>query len=637
MKKIKIKSAQKDKVFSDAGHQHENNMALSESYYSLGYKFHTKGQIDEAIGYYQKTLQLNPAHALAFYNMGTALHGLNKSDEAILYYKKALHLNPNIAGAYYNLGSIFQSKKQLDEAILCYKKALELNPRLADPYYNMGLAFQEQGRQPEAFDAYDKALLYNPSFMPARWARCIAQIPVIYSDTSAIGASRANYRSELIKFRDTISLDTAQEIKAVAEAIGKQQPFFLAYQGLNDRELQQIYGDLVSKIMSLRYPHFAERHPMPSISPGEQLRIGIASGFFYYHAVWKIPIKGWIENLNKDRFRLYGYYTGQKKDKETDIARKCCSRFVENISSFEELCNIIRSDNLHVLIYPEIGMDPTTLKLASLRLAPVQCTTWGHPDTSGLPSIDYFLSSDLMEPPDANNHYTEKLVRLPNLSIYYTPPEIKQAELSRETFNLRPSSVLYHCCQSLYKHSPQYDEIFPRIAQQVSDCQFLFVSYPNISSVVEQFRLRISQAFIRFNMKAEDYVMFFPPLPPEWYQALNCISTVYLDTPGWSGCNSILEALCCNLPVVTLPSMFMRGREGYAILSMMGVTETIAATIDEYIAQAVKLGKDVAYRRKILEKIAAARHLVYRDLTCIAALEDFLERATKESRIEKDI
>jgi protein O-GlcNAc transferase len=591
MKKIKIKSARRDKIFSGSEHQQKNSLTLSEYYYSLGYEFQTKGQIDKATSNYQRALQLNP----------------------------------NMVGAYYNLGTIFQSKKQLDEAVLCYKKALELDPRPADPYYNMGLAFQEQGRQAEALDAYDKALLYNPSFMPARWAKCIAQIPVIYLDASAVGASRANYRSELIKFRDTISLEAPQEIEAVAEAIGKQQPFFLAYQGLNDRELQQIYGDLVSKIMSLRYPHFAERLPMHSISQDEPLRVGIASGFFYYHAVWKIPIKGWIENLNKDRFRLYGYYTGQKKDKETDIARKCCCRFVENIFSFEQLSEIIRKDNLHILIYPEIGMDPTTLKLAALRLAPIQCTTWGHPDTSGLPTIDYFLGSDLMEPPDADDHYTEGLIRLPNLSIYYTPPEIRRTKLSRETFGFRPTSILYHCCQSLYKHSPENDDIFPRIARQVGDCQFLFVSYPNISSVVEQFRLRISQAFIRFNMKAEDYVVFLPPLPPDWYQALNCITDVYLDTPGWSGCNSILEALSCNMPVITLPSMFMRGREGYAILSMMGVTETIATTLDEYISHAVKLGKDVAYRQKISEQIEVAKHLVYRDMKCITALEYFFE------------
>jgi predicted O-linked N-acetylglucosamine transferase (SPINDLY family) len=164
----------------------------------------------------------------------------------------------------------------------------------------------------------------------------------------------------------------------------------------------------------------------------------------------------------------------------------------------------------------------------------------------------------------------------------------------------------------------------------------LFVSYPNIGSVVEQFRLRMGQAFARFNMKAEDYVVFLPPLPPEWYQALNCMADVYLDTPGWSGCNSVLEALSCNLPVVTLPSKLMRGREGFAILTMMGVTETIAASLDEYIALAVMLGNNIQWRRQISSKIAATRHLAYKDMTCIRVLEDFFEKATKESRIGQD-
>ena len=173
---------------------------------------------------------------------------------------------------------------------------------------------------------------------------------------------------------------------------------------------------------------------------------------------------------------------------------------------------------------------------------------------------------------------------------------------------------------------------FRGLPNRSGDCQFLFVSYPNIASVVEQFRLRISQAFARFNLKAEDYVVFLPPLPPDWYQAVNCMADVYLDTPGWSGCNSLLEALSCNLPVVTLPSMLMRGREGFAILTMMGVTETIAGSLDEYISLAAELGNNIQLRQRISSRIAASRHLVYKDMTCIAGLEDFFERAVTKMR-----
>jgi len=629
MKKIKRKKTQKVSEYLDLSQQQEN-LKLADTYYNSGYDFHKNGKIEEAINYYLKTLQLNPSHALAIYNLGTAFHVKNQLDTAKEYYQKALQINPLLTGAYYNLGIILQGKKQLDEAVSCYQKAIELDPGRVDPYYNMGLAMQEQGRQKEALVSYDKALQCNPSLVLARWAKCMAQIPVIYPDQSAIGISRSNYGQELINLRDTISLKTSQEIQSAAETIGKQQPFFLAYQGLNDRDLQKIYGDLVCRIMSVRYPHFAERPSIPSWTPGEPLRIGIVSGFFYYHAIWKIPIKGWIENLDRNSFKLYGYYTGTKKDHETDIAKKCFSRFVENTYSFEEFCHIIRRDNLHVLIYPEIGMDPTTVKLAALSLAPIQCASWGHPDTSGLPTIDYYLSSDIIEPIDGSEHYTEQLIRLPNLSFYYTPLEIQKLDLNRETFGLCPKSVLYHCVQSLYKHLPEHDEIFPRIAMQTGDCQFLFASYPNISSVIEQFRLRINKAFRRFNLNAQDYVVFLPPLPPDWYHTLNFLTDIYLDTIGWSGCNSVLEALSCNLPVVTLPTKLMRGREGFAILTTMDVTETIAESLDDYITLAARLGKDLPWRQQISNKIALNKHLVYRDKTCITGLEDFLKKAVLE-------
>jgi protein O-GlcNAc transferase len=382
--------------------------------------------------------------------------------------------------------------------------------------------------------------------------------------------------------------------------------------------------------MASRYPQFADRLPVPALSSGEPLRVGIASGYFFHHSNWKIPIKGWVENLNKKRFSLYGYYTGRTKDNETEVARRSFNRFIEDIYSFEELCKIVREDNLHVLIYPEIGMDPMTLRLAALRLAPIQCTSWGHPDTSGLPTIDYYLSSDLMEPAEADDHYTERLIRLPNLSIYYTPLDIPSTDVSRETFGLRPNSVLYLSPQSLYKYLPQYDEVYPRIAQQVGDCQFLFISYYKSSWVTEQLRSRINKAFNNFGLKADKYVVFLPFLDSGKYQAINSLADVYLDSIGWSGCNSTFEALACDLPVVTLPGELMRGRHSSAILTMIGLTETIATTLDEYVSLAVKLGQNLEWRQYISDKISKTKHLAYRDRASITALEDFLEGAVKE-------
>jgi len=177
---------------------------------------------------------------------------------------------------------------------------------------------------------------------------------------------------------------------------------------------------------------------------------------------------------------------------------------------------------------------------------------------------------------------------------------------------------------------PQYDEIFPRIAELVGDCQFLFTTLPEIPAVVEQFRMRIYKAFNRFNLNADDYVVFFPYLDQAKYTALNRTCDAFLDPIGWSGCASTLEAIDCNLPVVAFPGALMRGRESGAILTMMGLTETIAASVDDYVASAIKLGQDSEWRRRISEQIGVNKYKIYKDRTCITALEDFLSTVVEK-------
>ncbi len=108
----------------------------------------------------------------------------------------------------------------------------------------------------------------------------------------------------------------------------------------------------------------------------------------------------------------------------------------------------------------------------------MQCNSWGHPDTSGFPTLDYYLSSDLMEPPDGQDHYTERLVRLPNLSIYYEPLDPQPVAIDRADLGIaseRRRSI--GAANRSYKYLPQFDQVFPRIARAAGDCQFVFIRY----------------------------------------------------------------------------------------------------------------------------------------------------------------
>ena len=240
-------------------------------------------------------------------------------------------------------------------------------------------------------------------------------------------------------------------------------------------------------------------------------------------------------------------------------------------------------------------MDKVSAQLAAQRLAAVQCCSWGHPLTSGFPTIDYFISSDLMEPADAADHYCEQLVRLPNLSIYYEPAEVPRTGIDRAQLGLRASAVVYWCCQSLPKYLPQFDAVFARIAAEVPDCQFTFIEFGGGRAVTEMFRARLERAFEAVGLNAGDHCVFLPRLAPDRFVAAIGQCDVVLDSIGWSGCNSVLESLVHNLPIVTFAGEMMRGRHTAAILDMMEIGETTARTIDEYVSIA---GSSRPHQRK---------------------------------------
>jgi predicted O-linked N-acetylglucosamine transferase (SPINDLY family) len=259
--------------------------------------------------------------------------------------------------------------------------------------------------------------------------------------------------------------------------------------------------------------------------------------------------------------------------------------------------------------------------------------TWGHPITSGIPTIDYFLSSDLIEPENAEEHYSEKLIRLPNLGISYGQPILHETRKTRSDFQLDNDAIVYLSCQSLNKYLPQYDYIFAAIAQRVPQAQFVFVASHISDSITEKFWQRLKKAFARFELNAEQYCLILPRFKYTDYLNLNKVSDIFLDSFIWSGGLTTLKAIDCNLPIVTCPGEFMRGRQSYGILKMLGVTETIAKDEAKYIEIAVKLGLDKEWRLSIVEQIQQNQARIYDDKTCVVALEEFYQRVVHEHLI----
>ena len=205
----------------------------------------------------------------------------------------------------------------------------------------------------------------------------------------------------------------------LARAVGVQQAFYLAYQDADHTERLARYGRLCARLMGT-WQEAAGFARAARVTRAET-RIGIVSNHVHDHSVWNAIVKGWLQGLDRNRYDLRLYHLGRTHDVETALAKTLVAHYAFGKSDILEWVPLLLDHQLDLLIYPEIGMDPLTAKLASMRLAPVQAATWGHPITTGLPTIDYFLSSEALEPAGAEAHYSERLVRLPGLGCSYAP------------------------------------------------------------------------------------------------------------------------------------------------------------------------------------------------------------------------
>lgn len=549
--------------------------------------------------------------------------GRNDFQRAAELSLKALSILPDDPATNLLHARILHRSRRPLEAWHFFKRCRTLAPHLPVVHLMTGITALEAERRDEARQAFEGLLRINPSSIAARLCLTMLELDLCANE-SEIDERLSRYRSRLL---DLVSspLETPGQIEAAAEAIGILQPFFLPYMGRDVLPLQRIYGEWVSRVMALRFP--AARCSTPRPGPKEKIRIGIVSAHIRHHSVWKIICRGWLTELDRDRFHLFTYSIGDVVDEDTNEARRLSDVFVQE-PDITNLMEIILRHKPHVLIYPGIGMDPGTMKLAALRLAPLQAASWGHPVTTGLPTMDIFLSSDLMEPPGADLHYSERLVRLPNLSICYDPLPLPSPLPRVSIPGVEPGDVTYLCCQNLMKYLPRYDEVFPRIAREIPRAKFVFISFSEIHR--RRFTLRLEAAFRRYGLDACDHLVFTPPLNRTGYAALNAVIHVYLDSIGWSGGNTTLESLPFDKPIVTMPGEFMRGRHTAAILAMMGLDEMIASTTDDYVRTAVRLARDPEWYRQVSLKLACSKNRIYGDRRPVRAMEDLFESVCRE-------
>lgn len=589
----------------------------AQAHNNLGHVLWQQGRLDEARASCHAAVSLDPRYAEAHHNLGKVLEDLGLAEEAERAYRAALAIRPDQAETQLNLGNVLQVAGRWQEAEECYRAILAVDARMAVAHYNLGNCLARLDRHAEALAAYRKVIELDPGFAPARWILAMAQLPAVYADAGEPARCRASFSIELDQLAQWLAAQRRLQPETIA-----QQPFHLPYVEENNRDLMARYGALCAAVMR------NEPAQPRSAARAKRIRVGIVSAQIRQHSVWDALARGWVRFLDAERFEVQLFHLGGRQDAETALAREHATLFEQGPRRLAHWVDTILGASPDVLIYPEIAMDMTTVRLASMRLAAVQATSWGHPETSGLPTMDFYLSGTLFEPQEAQDYYTERLVRLANFGCAYEARPVPGQPVDLAALGIEAGDVLLVCPGTPFKYAPRHDGVLTRLAKRVRNARFLFFTH-RIPALSEKLRGRLRAAFEAEQLEFERHVMFLPWLSPPQFYGLMAQAHVFLDTIGFSGFNTALQAVECGLPLVTREGRFLRGRLASAILKRLNLPELIAASEEAYVELAARLALDAAYRDCVRAQMAAARDLLYEDLDAVRSLEAFLTESVR--------
>lgn len=657
---------------------------FAEAHNNLGAVLLAQGKLDDALACFQKSVQLKPNFGQAHHNLGIVLLKLNQFEgavassqsaakllpspdsylslgnalfrcysatgdktmlnDALAGYNKALSLKPDFAEVYQNLGTALRDLDRVDEAVIAYKKALQLKPEYWANHTNLGFMLQKQAQNDEALALFERGLLLQCKSLSVgssvkslgKYLLQLLKLPIVYSNTGEIDRSREAFASILQKASSLVAElkrpFNREELSCLRWLLFSISNFFLVYQQRNDLELQTTYANLALEILKPELKDYLSWCGERKSLSNRKIRLGLASEYLRFHhgSCWAY---GWLANLPKDDYEFFLYSLNGQIDEVTHrFAMLGTFRWLSIASadaSYLQSLQTIKEDNLDILLFTDVGMSPISRVLSLTRLAPIQCCAWGHPVTSGSANIDYFLSGDLMESELSDNHYSEKLVRLPNIGVSLEYPDDASSIGYRSSFGIPLQRTIYGSVQSLFKYLPQFDFIFPAIAKRVPDALFVLVEDQS-EHVTTLFRERLRKCFDDHGVSFEQYVKLLPRMSQSKFMELLSVLDINLDSIGFTGGMTAMRSLAMDCPPVTMRGEFMRGRLCSSMLEMIGLKELITDSLDEYIDLSCKLGLDKQLRSLIVDKIRSNKRNLFDDKQCTQYLDDFLKTKVSE-------
>ena len=577
------------------------------------------GQLGGAVESGRRALEIEPDLAEAHSNLGLALKELGQLDAALASYRRALKIKPDFAEAHNNLGVALRALGQYSEAIASYRRAVKLKPGYAMAHSNLGNILQDIGQTDSAVACHRQALELQPHVLQhAIHAHLL--LPVIPESLDAITFWRKSYQTGIGTLMD------AQVFQEELPSNVISPSFYLAYHNDNDRPVMEA----LCRLFRARVPDLtASSSHVPGWRPpaerGQRIRVGFLSEHLRDHTIGK-HYQGFIRHLDRNRFEVVVIHGSKyKRDTFRQNLDALADKAITLPSRLKNQQQAVAAEQLDVLFYPDIGMEPSTYFLAYTRLAPVQATSWGHPDTTGLGTMDYYVSAVTNEPEQAETYYTERLIRLNRLPcFYYRTPASSGPTLSKAELGLPETGTLYGCPQALFKLHPDFDGVLAAIAEG-DPTGHLILPEGTHATWTDLLKARWAKTFPGLLER----VVFLPRMSWDRFMAVMAQMDVLLDPLHFGSGNTLYDAMVSGTPVVTWPGRFARGRNVAAAYRQMGIADApIAPRLEDYAPLALALGRDTERRRTLRAALSeAAGKELFEDMQAVREFESFLEAA----------
>ena len=545
------------------------NPSHFESIFLLGTLSISIKNFDRAIQLLNQAILIQPNHPQSHSNLGAAYKELGKTEKAMSYYQKAISIKPDYADAHNNLGISFNELNEIQKAITCYQKAINIQPDYADAYYNLGNALHKLNKHQEAIISYEKVIQINPNYAAAYY-----NLGNVLSILGEFQKAISCYQ-KAIDSKKNYALAYNNMLFTLLYLEGADHKFCLSRAKGFRSSLKPINDDLLIKYQFNTKP--------------KKLRIGFVSGDLREHPVGFFLL-GTLNYLKNENLELIAYSNSQIKD---SINIKLKSYFtnwreIESQSNMDVI-NTIRKDGIHILIDLSGHSDKNRLPIFINRPAPIQASWISYPGTTGIPEIDYMIGDRFVIPENESGHFTEKIFRLPNMWVCFTPPDFN-IDISEPPV-IKNGYVTFGSFNHLSKINKKVIFLWAKVLKSIPKSKlFLKTKQLNDSYLKE----KIISEFKGNGIDLNSIILEGSSPRNKLLNSYNKID-IALDPFPYSGGVTSLEAIWMGVPVLTKKGSRFVSHTTESINHNLGMPDWVADNENEYVKKAIKFSSNLQF------------------------------------------